>query len=134
MDRAYNESVKADNRWRAAMREYNRLRDESEKGVWVEEWAAWLHDSIEDTDTTYHDLLILEVPVLVADIVQFMTHDKRVTNEDYWTQIAQSPARLVKLCDIADNLNPERLCRLPEETQNRLRKKYGRALIVLSGG
>ncbi len=69
----------------------------------------------------------------IGPAVFVMTHAKGVTNEDYWDSIkAYEPARLVKLCDIYDNLDPERMCYLDPGTQTRLRRKYANALLALA--
>ena len=94
--------------------------------------AAWLHDIIEDTAMTREALEKL-MPLVVVNIVVVMTHEDGVSNEDYWARIPRiTGAKLVKQCDIYDNLDPTRLCYLEEATQDRLRRKYGRALQVIS--
>ena len=94
-------------------------------GNWVQEAAAWLHDSIEDTDLTSQELLKAGIPFSVIRIVEAMTHESGISNEIYWHRITEEPtAVLVKLCDIDDNLDPARMCYVPEEKQRRLRVKY----------
>lgn len=103
-------------------------------GTWVQEAAAWLHDSIEDTDLTTRQLLKDGIPFSVIRIVEAMTHEPGVTNEIYWTRVRQEPtAVLVKLCDIYDNLDPARMCYIDEDKQRRLRVKYARAIMTLMG-
>lgn len=103
-------------------------------GSWIEESAAWLHDVIEDTRATKADLLEAGLPMAVVQIVDVMTHSQGVTNEDYWQSIrAVSGAVPVKLADIYDNLDPARMCYLPEDKQRRLRRKYANAILVLCG-
>lgn len=102
-------------------------------GTWVQEQAAWLHDTIEDTQATAQYLLGRGVPGAVVNIVEALTHDKNEPNIEYWQRIVRTPAaRLVKLCDICDNLDPSRLCYLDEETQRRLIRKYASALMALA--
>lgn len=102
-------------------------------GTWVQEAAAWLHDVIEDTSCTITDLRIKGIPESVITIVAFMTHEEGLPNPMYWKQIRlYEPSVLVKLCDIYDNLSPERMCYLDQETQNRLRFKYSSAMMALT--
>lgn len=101
-------------------------------GTWVQEAAAWLHDVVEDTEVDFDQLYRYGVPRSVHDIVSVMTHRLQITNEEYWAIIRTVPdAVLVKLCDIYDNLDPERMCYLDPVTQDRLRNKYARAIQVL---
>lgn len=101
-------------------------------GNWVQEIAAWLHDSIEDTDASADYLIGHGVPSAAVDIVKAMTHPDGEPNREYWERVkAQPGATLVKLCDIYDNIDPSRMCYLDDETQNRLRKKYATAMLVL---
>lgn len=100
-------------------------------GTWVQEAAAWLHNSLEDTIAT-PELLLVHVPAVVVRIVEAMTHYQNEPNVEYWARVKAEPsAVLVKLCDIYDNLDPSRIWRLDEATQRRLRQKYGAAMIAL---
>lgn len=102
-------------------------------GNWVQEQAAWLHDSVEDTDATVERLLGAGVAGVVVTLVEALTHYKQLTNQEYWSRLKDTDgAALVKLCDIYDNLDPSRLCYLNEGTQARLRLKYSRALAALA--
>lgn len=71
--------------------------------------AALLHDTIEDTDTDYDDLL-KEFGADVADIVTQLTKDKRLPEDErdatYYGQLASASreAKLVKLADAYDNV------------------------------
>jgi (p)ppGpp synthase/HD superfamily hydrolase len=101
-------------------------------GDWTQEAAAWLHDIVEDTDCTLATLEKVGMPHAVISIVEAMTHFVAESNGTYWRRLTQTPsAILVKLCDIYDNLDPRRMCYLPEETQIRLRKKYAQAILAL---
>lgn len=54
-------------------------------------------------------------------------------DEFYYTRIKQSrEATIIKLADIADNMAPWRQAYLSEETQNRLKAKYAKALEILN--
>jgi (p)ppGpp synthase/HD superfamily hydrolase len=94
--------------------------------------AAILHDVIEDTAFTLDmlsDLGFSEPVLLVVDLV---TRKKGVSPEDYYAAIRENAdAVLVKSADIRDNTLPWRLAYLPQETQDRLRVKYVRALHAI---
>lgn len=97
------------------------------------EWEiAWLHDVVEDCGVEVADLRSLfgdEAAEAVA-LLSRNIDDGR----DYYERIKQSPMALkVKLADIADNLDPERLDRLDDKTRARLVKKYEAALAILGG-
>lgn len=70
--------------------------------------AGWLHDTIEDTDTDYDD--ILEFGKETADIVATMTKDTRMVRDDreiaYCKQLKEGSwqAQIVKFADILSNL------------------------------
>lgn len=71
--------------------------------------AAILHDTIEDTETTY-DELVQEFGKEVADVVQELTDDKSLPKDERKrAQVEHVPhisvkAKLVKLCDKLYNL------------------------------
>ncbi len=53
--------------------------------------------------------------------------------EDYLQQIRSSPdALLIKQCDMADNMDPARTALLDNETRERLRLKYEKAVAFLT--
>jgi (p)ppGpp synthase/HD superfamily hydrolase len=70
--------------------------------------AAILHDTLEDTDTTYEEL-VKTFSKIIADLVQEVSHPKNYTKEqkqEYYQSLKTiSPkAKLIKLADFADNL------------------------------
>jgi (p)ppGpp synthase/HD superfamily hydrolase len=71
--------------------------------------AAWLHDTLEDTDTTFDDI-DQRFGSSVAVMVLSLSKDKKLTKKEkerqYTTQIKNATwqAKLVKLCDISSNL------------------------------
>jgi (p)ppGpp synthase/HD superfamily hydrolase len=102
-------------------------------GTWVQEAAAWLHDSVEDTDATFARLEAEGIASSVIELVFAMTKHEHETIEQYYSNIKQTPgAILIKLCDIYDNLDPARLAYLDVETRLRLRRKYAKALVLLT--
>jgi len=66
--------------------------------------AALLHDVIEDTDTTYEDL-VREFPQRVADLVYEVTHEGRKDNYGYYfPRLKSKDAILIKLADRMSNI------------------------------
>ena len=94
--------------------------------------VALLYDVIEDTDISAEDLIKEGMPKHLVLIVEILTHDKRETYAEHINRVAKHPgARLVKLADIADNLDPKRLEALEPEQVKYLKEKYGKAQKVL---
>ena len=95
--------------------------------------AALLHDVIEDTSMTYDHLLKNGMPQSVIDILKHIT---KIDGESYDTFIDRvsknDSARKIKIEDIKDNMNVNRLMKLTEEDLERL-KKYHSALKKLNG-
>lgn len=103
-----------------------RLTDPSEVA------AAWLHDVIEDCGITADDLRDAGIPDDVVAAIVLLTRTADQPSDDYYAAIRAHPvARAVKLADIADNTDEERLQRLPMQTQQRLREKYAAARQAL---
>lgn len=99
--------------------------------------VAMLHDVLEDTDTTYQDLLDLGYSERVADIVDVLTHRKEfVSYNDYVRKVAsyRDPlARIVKLADNLDNSAPYRHVKLDAETSEAFLLRYDIARQILAG-
>ena len=99
-----------------------------EKGSY--EWqVAWLHDVLEDTETTYEEIS-RAFGLVVAEAVRLLTHPKGEPYKDYilrlWSNEEGQAGRLaykVKLADMATNLGDA-----PTERQV---KKYAAALSQL---
>ncbi|TLX88924.1 MAG: HD domain-containing protein [Thaumarchaeota archaeon] len=71
--------------------------------------AAWLHDIIEYTNTSFHDIdkrFGSRVAVLVLSLSKDRTLPKGQQEEQYVKQLRESSfgAKLIKLCDISANL------------------------------
>jgi len=98
-----------------------------------ERLAAVLHDVVEDTGVTADDLRERGLDEAVVAAIEALT---KLDGENYATfieRVAANPiARTVKLADLADNLDPDRLAQLPPEEQQRLRDKYEPARERLS--
>ena len=117
--------------------------------------AAVLHDVTEDTPFTPEMLIALGVPEAAVEIVKLLDRDeseinfageggyigfkvtspyaKELRDQYYYQHIRKNPgALIVKKAAIGDNTQPWRLEYLPVDTQDRLRKKYAKALEQLS--
>lgn len=94
--------------------------------------VAWLHDILEDTDTTPADLSALGFPGDVVDAVEAITKHDDEDRDSYYHRLRTNPIALdVKLADLDDNTDPERLELLGEHERARLSAKYAHARAVL---
>ncbi len=94
--------------------------------------VALLHDVVEDTAWTPDGLREAGFPEPVVEAVTLMTHDKRVPYLEYVGRIGQNPiARQVKLADLKDNSNPDRLDAIDDKVLERL-EKYRQAIRLLT--
>lgn len=95
------------------------------------EAVAWLHDVLEDFG---FPLRWADFPRDTRDSVIRLTRAARERASDYYALIVTDPIALrVKLADIADNANEERLALLDDKTADRLRRKYAKAIKALTG-
>ncbi|MDR3068023.1 MAG: HD domain-containing protein [Cellulomonas sp.] len=95
--------------------------------------AAWLHDVLEDTDTTADDLLDQGVLADVVAAVVALTHTADEPPERYFARINADPLALqVKHADLADNTDPARTAELDATTAARLAAKYVRWAQLLA--
>ena len=72
--------------------------------------AGWLHDTIEDTDTSFDDLYERfgsKVVVLVTSLTKDMLLTRKQREQIYVKQLKEASfdAKLIKLCDISANLS-----------------------------
>ena len=89
---------------------------------------------VEDTDVTAENLLAQGFPPEVVEVVELLTSVDEVPLDDYYRAIRAHPVALrVKLADLADNDDPQRLATLDPAMQERLRAKYAHARAVLTG-
>ena len=93
-----------------------------------------LHDFYEDCDYDKYDLSIF--PDLVINILDLLTHHKIVSYKRYIKNLSTSSlATKVKIADLMDNTNPDRLDEIYKtdpKTALRLAKKYVWALEYLT--
>lgn len=113
-------------------------------------WAAWpdelsdrlqqialLHDVIEDGHATGDDLLAEGFSMGVVQGVRALTKPKGMPYADYIARVCGEPGLpglaliLIKLADVEDNSDPDRLALLDEATRARLLAKYEPARVVL---
>lgn len=71
--------------------------------------SGWLHDTIEDTDTTFDDLYERfgkKVAILVSSLSKDVKLPKKDRERLYVKQLKDAPveAKIIKLCDISANL------------------------------
>lgn len=82
-----------------------------------------LHDVIEDTPVSIDMLAQEGFTKTVLDALCLLTHDRSVPYQDYIKALPQNPLALqVKLYDLHDNLNRERLGTLTSEDEQRMNK------------
>ncbi len=72
--------------------------------------AGWLHDTIEDTDTSFDDLYDQfgsRIAVLVSTLSKDMSLPRKKREQQYVKQLKEASfdAKLIKLCDISANLS-----------------------------
>jgi 3-dehydroquinate dehydratase len=96
------------------------------------EAVAWLHDVLEDS-VAFNVEVFDSFPAKVWLATMRLTRVGGQSSDDYYRNLRRSPITLrVKLADIADNANEERLALLDPKTANRLREKYRKAVEALT--
>ena len=117
----------------------DRLDDELEKV------AGLLHDTFEDTDVNYEDLLQIGFSKEILDVVMLVTKNKNDTFgkscqdklESYYAKIdsiidsGNLHAIRLKYADMSDNYDEDRLRCLSSDMQEWFHKKYGTSLVKL---
>jgi hypothetical protein len=87
--------------------------------------AAYLHDSVEDTEATIESLAAAGVQRPALEMIRALTHDEGEPRAAYMERVlACEEAILVKQCDLWSNLTPSRLVLLDPATEARLLAKY----------
>lgn len=96
-----------------------------------EKIVAYLHDTLEDTELSYLDLMVLGFSDKVINGVLFLTKDKKEKYEDYLVKVKSNElARAVKLSDLTNNMDLSRLKEITEVDKKRL-EKYKKAYKYL---
>lgn len=96
--------------------------------------AAVLHDVVEDTRMELSDLRAQGMPDNVLALVDTLTKRKGEPYEDYIRRVARDhEAVVIKLADLADNMDKDRMRRLPDEVVERMQRKYVTAMAIIGG-
>lgn len=109
------------------------LRVQAAGGDLFQQIASLLHDSIEDGKASAEQLAWLGVPDAALALIVVLTKRRGQGYEDYLAGVKiNQKALVVKIADLEDNGDPERLSVLPETVAQRLRQKYGQAMQLLA--
>lgn len=93
--------------------------------------AAYLHDSIEDTEATKESLAKEGISPEVIALVVELTHLPGEVRDDYIKRLSYR-ALLVKYADNNSNGDPKRLNKIiDQETRTRLKAKYQREKLLI---
>lgn len=107
------------------LRVANNVDTEDEKIV------AVLHDTIEDTTITYGYLIEEGFSMYIIDAIHNVTRQNGESYMDFIRRCKQnSIGRKVKLADLEDNMNLDRIPNPTQKDYDRL-KKYGKAKKIL---
>jgi len=94
--------------------------------------TALLHDLLEDTALTAEDLLESGFSSAIVDSVLLLTRSEEENYEEYIRRVAEDPlSRRVKLSDLKDNQNRERLPEPIRAEDRRRLEKYRAAEVYL---
>lgn len=87
--------------------------------------TALLHDILEDTECTEDILLKRGIRSDIVDAVKFMTHKQSMSYFDYICTIETHPiARIVKICDLENNIDVRRLKSMTDGDLRRIRRYW----------
>jgi hypothetical protein len=95
--------------------------------------AGSLHDLLEDTDWTANCLRAAGMPEETVRLVQAMTRLLGQSADDYYAGlVAAGPAAIaIKVADLDDNTDPDRMSLLEAAVRDRLARKYAKARRLL---
>lgn len=94
---------------------------------------AVMHDLIEDTDVTSVTLFNEGFEQPVIDAILALSRKPEESYEEFIVRCKKNRrARVVKRCDIGDNLRAERMRGLDKPTRDRLTARYMEAMRILS--
>jgi (p)ppGpp synthase/HD superfamily hydrolase len=98
-----------------------------------EKTVAFLHDVVEDTDTTFADLIERGFSERIVEAVDCLTRRKGESYDAFVERIAPNPlARAVKLADLEDNMDIRRSSRPMKEKDAERMEKYRTAWQYLA--
>ncbi len=95
-----------------------------------EKICALLHDTVEDTDVTYDDLLEIGFPQEIIDIITILTKVKGEDYQHYIDRIVDSNnihAMNIKLSDLTHNMDLKRIINPTVNDYERVNKRYAPA-------
>lgn len=97
--------------------------------------AGWLHDIIEDTDTSFDDLYDQfgsRVAVLVSTLSKDMSLPRKKREQRYVKQLKEASfdAKIIKLCDISANLSTMKNYNASKSKKLRLVRQIRHYLVV----
>jgi guanosine-3',5'-bis(diphosphate) 3'-pyrophosphohydrolase len=101
--------------------------------------AAWLHDTIEDTDTTFDEINEIfgnTISVLVLSLTKDSELSKKQRETQYIQQLKDSTlqAKIIKFCDISANLKDITNAPISKTQKNKQIKKSFHYLRVIKNG
>lgn len=95
--------------------------------------VALLHDTLEDTSLTSKDLLKKGIPIEVVSTVEVLSRDRKTDYFDYIREIKKDEvATLVKMADLLDNMDYNRLKNITKKDISRMEKYENAFKILLS--
>ena len=101
--------------------------------------SAWLHDTIEDTDTTFDEINEIfgnTISVLVLSLTKDLELSKKQRETQYIQQLKDSTlqAKIIKFCDISANLKDIANAPISKTQKNKQIKKLFHYLRVIKNG
>jgi len=97
----------------------------------TEKITAVLHDVVEDSEVSLHDLSAHGFSQAIIDALDCLTRKRGETYENFIQRIAQNPlATRIKIADLNDNIDVTRLDKLTEKDLARI-QKYHQSLSFL---
>lgn len=99
--------------------------------IWAQ-CVALLHDVLEDSTVTVENLRNdHHLPLEICDAVDILTKNEGEDYADYLRRVKANPlSKVVKLADLLDNANLDRLPKVTDDDRAR-RKKYLKAMLYL---
>lgn len=98
--------------------------------------AGWLHDSIEDTDVNFDDLLEkfgTKTAVIVLSLSKDKLLPKKLREKIYIKQLRETSmdAKIIKLCDISANLSSLKKYNVSKSKKRRIVRQIRNYLIAI---